>query len=125
MLTINRIQTNPNHNPGRELWPITLTYKLDLDLVEVNPRAEYLGQMYFVGKLSYKHTDTQTHTARYERNARTTKADGNNHLTKQSISVGLWALRLRSRTIAWQLPIGNPRFHYPCHCQLASISSNL
>jgi len=45
----------------RELWPVTLTFELDLNCVEMNRRAEYLAQRSFiVQKLS--HGQTHVHT---------------------------------------------------------------
>ena len=42
----------------RELWPMTLTFKLDLDRVDMNQHAKYLGQRSFT-------LDTYTQTGPY------------------------------------------------------------
>ena len=49
---------------GREFWPMTLTFELDLDSVMMNQRARYLGQMSFHCKVISRNTDgyTQTNT---------------------------------------------------------------
>ena len=49
-----------------KLWPVTVTYELDLDKVKLNHRAKYLGESsgHFVRKLlcghTHRHTDTHT-----------------------------------------------------------------
>ena len=41
---------------------MTLIYKIDLDTVNMNHRAKYLGQRLFRSKLLSGHTNTHTHT---------------------------------------------------------------
>jgi len=52
-----------------------LTYELDLDWVELNRPAEYLGQRSFRSKV----VSTQTHTQGTSRTTRTTKVVDNKH----------------------------------------------
>jgi len=59
-------KTNLTNNLwDRELWPTTLTFKLDLNNVKVSQHAKRLGQRLFTWKVivqTDRQTDTHTHT---------------------------------------------------------------
>jgi len=46
----------------RELWPMTLTYELDLDMVKISNHAKVSTTSHFDQKLPSEHGDTHTHT---------------------------------------------------------------
>ena len=62
--SVSGLCPNPNPRPSSEHWPVTLTYKFDLDRLKSNHLAKYLGRRLFGLKVitTNIHADTHTHT---------------------------------------------------------------
>ena len=53
-----------NRKRNLELWPVTLTYDIDVDRVNVNHNSKYLGQRLLLSTIVVRtHTHTHTHTS--------------------------------------------------------------
>ena len=59
----------------RDIWPLTLTYDLDLDMVTLYRRARYLDQSAFSSTVIMR-TNAHTHTHNWRLIDTTTKVDG-------------------------------------------------
>ena len=119
---------------GLELCPLTLTYELDLNRVNVNHRAKYLGHMLFRSTVivrTHAHTTYHTHAHAHTANKLVGKngraADHEKFVTELNASEGRGIL-LRSdgwrmlAYFAFSLTYSSPFKKLPIACRSVSAS---